>query len=88
MTKFKIGDMVKVVNYGHRLLMGPDMQLQGYPYKWDMRPEVVGQTGIVTTAEETQGRSQYVVEGPSKHAWYDDDQLELVYRPDYPELAE
>lgn len=89
MTKFKIGDMVKVVNYGHLILMSPEMLSQtSFPIiggKWvDIDKDVVGQTGIVVEAQVTQERSQYAVKGPSKHAWYDDGQLELIYRPEYP----
>lgn len=85
MTKFKIGDMVRVVNYGHPILMSPDMLAQtSFPViggRWvDIDKDVVGQTGVVVEAQVTQGRSQYAVEGPSKHAWYDDEQLELIYK--------
>lgn len=77
MTKFKLGDQVKVINYGNLIN-------QGYPDQWDMCPEVVGQTGIISQAEVVQGESHYAIDNIiGKHAWYNDDQLELIYRPEY-----
>lgn len=73
MSKFQVGDQVKVVNYGSLV----------WPYNeppYDIHPELVGEVGIIATVD---GNS-YAIDGiPGKHAWYDDGQLELVVRPEY-----
>jgi len=124
-SKFKIGDKVKVVKYGHlmfkskknyqeesdfyakyrvklendilRMLFGKDVpqeSVEGVKGKsepdniyletedmwWiDTSPELVGQEGVVCKVALTQGRFQYAVdEIKGKHAWYDENQLELI----------
>lgn len=68
-AKFGIGDKIKVVNYGHRPSMGT----------FDMSASAVGKEGLVCEVTNTQGVWQYAVEGiPEKHAWYKEDQLEMI----------
>ncbi len=70
MAKFKIGDKVKVVEYGHIIFSCFD----GTTKAIDINPKVIGKKGIVT--EILQGT--YALDGiPEKIAWYKDDQLEL-----------
>lgn len=83
MTKFKVGDQVKVVGYGHCVITG--INESGTDAKIiDLSPEAVGQIGIISQAREVQRIDQYAIEGiKGKHAWYQNGQLELVYRPKY-----
>ena len=68
--KFKIGDKVKVKDYGHIIFSCFD----GNKTATDISPEVVGKTGIVTEILH----NTYALSGiPEKIAWYKDDQLEL-----------
>lgn len=77
-NKFDIGDKVKVVGYGS--LMWTNHGDGKVTYK-DMRPEMVGQTGIVSIAKECQGMWNYaLVKIEGKSAWYNEDQLEMVNR--------
>lgn len=70
--KFKIGDQVRVVNYGHHIRGIKN----GLIEKIDINPEVVGKVGTVSVVSSG---NQYAVEGiPGKHAWYNEDQLELT----------
>lgn len=86
---FNIGDKVRIVNYGHPLWVpqewidkgwakGPAIGKTDTHTIIDTSPELVGQEGVVCNAHETQGRPTYAMQGPSKHAWYEEDQLELV----------
>lgn len=94
MTKFKVGDQVKIINYGHPFWWNPKsgipklnlpiIQENESLTVFDMSPELVGQIGIISQATTTQEIDQYAIEGiKHKHAWYTNDQLELVYRPQY-----
>lgn len=88
MNKFKVGDKVRVVKYGHPLWESKkDPQPCSFPIIqesesggcWikDMSPELVGQIGVVDEVSLTQGRYQYGIDGiKGKHAWYNEDQLE------------
>lgn len=45
----------------------------------DMSPDIVGQEGLICKAEVVQNSPHYAIEGiKGKHAWYHEDQLELV----------
>ncbi len=79
MTKYKLGDQVKIVNYGH-LYFGEESK-----QAVDIAPHSIGQIGIVTEAEKVLGVDKYSLAMPSncKQSWYDNGQLELVYRPSY-----
>lgn len=75
-AKFGIGDKVKVVNYGSQLISYRD----GSWFVQDMLPEIVGKEGIIDHVSETQkDYIQYSIDGiPRKHAWYVEQQLEMV----------
>lgn len=80
-TKFRLGDQVRVVNYT-RWWVHYDKETD----KWSRveTHETVGQVGIVREAHKTQGIDSYALADiKGKVAWYDNDQLELVYRPFY-----
>ena len=93
MSKFKIGDQVKIVNYGglgcisrriyeeHKSAYSPIVLKDDgvNTIVIDTCRDVIGATGVISKVED----GNYAIEGPSKHAWYDDGQLELVYRPKY-----
>src|SRR5690349_20339562 len=90
-TKFRLGDKVRVVNYGHLICSTkedmPTLNIisieKGLVY-YDMNHDLVGKIGIIDNAHQTQGIDRYSINGiPTKHAWYDNQQLELIYRPDY-----
>jgi hypothetical protein len=73
--KFKIGDMVKVVNYRSVFWHCKD----GKTFEMDSCPDLIGKVGIVVKATETQNINQYAIEGiPEKYAWYNEEQLEMV----------
>lgn len=85
--KFKIGDRVKVVNYGHAVWSCcDDMALplirpassKDDSWVFDMNRAVVGKKGIVV---EVLDSGSYALSGiPEKTAWYNEDQLQLVPR--------
>jgi hypothetical protein len=94
-TNFKLGDQVRVVKYGH-LIWRNKLETIEFPLRFpiisedentlvlDMSPEMVGQVGIINTTSKTQGIDSYSLSGlKGKCAWYNNDQLELVYRPTY-----
>lgn len=90
-NKYKIGDKVTIVNYGHLMwintkLMQTDyyekmtaLKEDGY-FKWyDMQPELVGKKGVVNKVTNTQNKPKYGLSGiAGKSAWYDEEQLELI----------
>ena len=43
-----------------------------------MSPELVGQEGFIDKVTKTQGEYKYAINGLSKYAWYNEDQLEKV----------
>lgn len=81
---FKIGDKVRVVNYGHLVTMKeqyaksmsfPIYKKEGKNWMMDMCPEAVGKKGTVESLLD----GKYAINGiKEKHAWYDDGQLELI----------
>jgi hypothetical protein len=89
--KYKVGDEVVIVGYGHRFWSYDPVPGCNFPvlydnkeegYKvYDMSPELVGQKGTIDDAHLTQGIPTYSVNGPTKHAWYDEQQLELLSAP-------
>lgn len=86
-SKFKVGDEVVIVKFGHRfwsyedqssyakLLFKCDEEKYGV---YDALPELVGQKGIIDGVNLCQGRYSYSLTGPNKHAWYDEQQLEKI----------
>ena len=80
-TKFLLGDQVKVVNYGHWRI---DYDENKGWSKVDTSKGIIGKVGIISEVSLIQDIAYYAIEGISgKHAWYQDNQLELVYRPSY-----
>lgn len=84
-SKFKVGDKVRVIRYGHPFwswqkipgakLLSKDKS----PYWYDMSPDLVGKEGTICKVTSTQGDIQYAINGISgKYAWYDEEQLEKV----------
>lgn len=72
--KFGIGDKVKIVKYGHAARFSDKSG-------WDMIPQIVGKEGLVSEVLLSQGEYSYSVKGiPEKHAWYYEDQLEMINR--------
>jgi len=88
--KYRVGDSVKIVKYGHPVwehkAAYPD------PYKGrcpiifeneqfrvlDIAPELIGRSGIVVIATLTQGQAMYSIDGIG--SWYVNNQLELIDR--------
>lgn len=74
LPKYSIGDRVQITKYGHIIWSQKDGAV-------DMAPELVGQTGIVSNISgpllysDGSNRWSYALEGPNKHAWYQEDQL-------------
>ena len=87
-SKFKKGDKVRVVKYGHPVWSYDNMETvfpiisenKEIGFKiYDMHSELVGQTGTVSKVTKIQGQFEYSLEGiPSKTAWYDEEQLERI----------
>ncbi len=77
--KYKEGDKVKIVHWGHPLHQLKSIKTS-FPvigpinddYQWvDMSPEIVGKTGTIDGVTMTQGTPNYSIEGiPEKDAWY------------------
>jgi hypothetical protein len=81
-NKFKLGDRVRVVNYGAKLLTSINLSKENFgeklksPQIIDPMPYLIGKAGIIEQVSSTGG---YAIEGiPEKYAWYDEQQLELI----------
>lgn len=89
-SRYKAGDTVKVVNYGHLFWEHKNVKVKlDFPIVYedehvlwkDMSPEIIGKTGIISEVKKIQGQYEYCIEGiPEKHAWYYEDQLEMVIK--------
>lgn len=91
-SKFKIGDKVRIVRYGHLLWSSKNHEspmVTGFPVIFeddtftyhDMRPELLGKKMIVVEVSICQGKSGYVLDnegGSDRMAWFSDQQLELI----------
>jgi|WetSurSiteA1Bulk_404760.scaffolds.fasta_scaffold16732_4 hypothetical protein len=87
-AKFKVGDEVRIIKYGS-LIWSYEKEMYkkyktgdedpGKPIWYDINPELVGQKGIVTKVNKTQGEYFYILKGPVKCAWYNEDQLKAVF---------
>lgn len=73
-AKYKIGDRVRVVNYGHQIFRNK----KGKMIPIDMSPEHIGRDGIVVEISMTNDIPKYAIHGPNKKSWYYEDQMELV----------
>lgn len=71
----KIGDKVRVVNYGHII-----HRFNGEGWTpVDILPSIVGKTGTIREVDIVQGERHYALKGiPQKEAWYYEDQLEKI----------
>lgn len=87
MSKFNVGDKVRIVKYGSWMWVNKkEVQPTDWPligekenvYIYDWNSELVGQEGIVTQVTKPQNLYQYSLHGPNTVAWYDEEQLELV----------
>lgn len=92
-SKFKIGDKVKIVNYGHlmwvsksnterlaNITMPKVYEDDTFEY-FDMAPELVGQKRVVRDISLCQGRFDYALcneDGSGYIAWLSEKQLELI----------
>lgn len=86
--KYKIGDKVKIVKYGHLIWEHKNAEIcLSFPvYKefdnyriLDMKQHLIGQIGIIDTINIVQGMPQYALSGINgKHAWYNEKQLKLM----------
>jgi len=87
MSKFKIGDKVRIINYGHPIWENkkyPEYKPMSLPtisetenVRWcDMRPDLVGREDIVDQVTNTQGRPKYSL--LKNGAWFLDENLEMV----------
>lgn len=85
-SKYKVGDKVEIVNYGHIIWQSKhsgeakmDLKLHSEDkdiWFFDSNPELIGKVGIIT--KKTQ-RGAYSIDGiPGKSAWYGEDQLKLI----------
>ena len=88
-AKFKKGDKVKVIKYGHLIWehKSSEALVSAFPTVFeddtfrylDMCPVEVGKTGTVTKISLVQGIYNYTLKGQvNKKAWYDEQQLELI----------
>ena len=89
MNEIKIGDKVKIINYGHLLMIfknSPEASTSLPVYKenekikWvDMCSSIIGATGIVQKIIKTQGIPKYSLSGINgKTAWFMENQLKLI----------
>lgn len=78
MPKFKIGDKVKIVNFGHWIVDHKD----GLWSSRDIEPQLVGKTGIIREVSDKgdNGVSYALkpIDFKGKEAWYNERQLELM----------
>ena len=86
---FGVGDMVRVINYGHPIWVSKKeseafecfpLISRGENGDWrDINPKIVGESGIIEKCESVQGIYKYAISGiPGKHAWYDEKQLKMA----------
>jgi hypothetical protein len=87
-AKFSIGDKVKIINYGAMCWISSEFAFSSKGLKTlkeegdyiicDTYPELVGKEGIISEVTKTQGEWQYAINGLTKYAWYDEEQLEMI----------
>lgn len=81
--KYNTGDRVRIVNYGHKISVHPEMlhympkcpvigKDQSGGYVIDIDPRLIGREGII----EKEFMGEYSIKGIG--AWYNPDQLELI----------
>ena len=73
-SKFKIGDRVMIVKYGHPAYVQNENMKK---VMFDTAPNLVGKVGTIDQTKEVKGEYVYALEGiKEKYAWYDAEQLE------------
>lgn len=82
----EVGNKVKIINYGHLIyITAEEYKIDSFPLiktypsgieVRDMSPELVGQEGVVS--EVSNDGDQYMLSGPKKAGWYNEEQLELI----------
>ena len=84
MTKYKVGDKVRIVNYGHKVWMyqkmvdGKIIELDEVEW-YDMCPERVGMLATIRKVTVTQGIDKYgLTTELGNISWFHNNQLELV----------
>jgi len=89
---YKIGDKVRIVNYGHLMWTIqnqpnessfietlPVSVIYGDLVWFDVNHGIVGKEGVVSDVSITQGVPQYSIKGiPEKNSWYSEGQMELI----------
>lgn len=89
--ELNIGDTIEIVNYGHPMWVTkggheyeifkdhPRLSESEKTIIIDMHPEYIGQKGIIKEKSKNQnGGYEYSINGTSKSAWWNEDQLKLV----------
>lgn len=87
--EFKVGDKVEIINYGTLFGVHVDLlyrfrsitlyETQGDIVYIDMDTGLIGQQGVVMQSEDTpEGVKRYAIAGPSKYAWFFEDQMRLI----------
>ena len=49
----------------------------------DLNPEYIGKRVVIDKVSTVGGRPTYAARGLNKHAWWNEDQFKLIYRPSY-----
>ena len=91
MGKYKTGDKVRIVNYGHLIwiheneIMNYDKSIgvflgkNGFMHWYDIRPEKIGRIYVVANENDMGGSYQLNnLDGSYGFAWADEKQLELI----------
>jgi len=75
-TKFKIGDRVMVIKYGHLGHISSFQSGSIVSSAYDTIPSIVGKVGTISQATKAKGVDKYAIDGiEAKYAWYDNEQL-------------
>ena len=85
-SKFKKGDKVKIVKYGHLIWehKSSEALISAFPVVFedenlrylDLEPEIVGKKDIITKIQQVQGKYSYSLR--KLGSWYSEQQLELI----------
>ncbi len=93
-TKFKIGDKVEIVNYGHLIFYAGNSGIEydilsrtcpvvaildNGTKAFDLNPKLIGEQGVIKEVDDSDETvTKYALDGLNKASWYNDDQLQLV----------
>ena len=87
--KFKIGDQVRIVKYGHRIWVSEElvngvMKVYDKPKVIDISFDLVGNVGIIIKlSSDTKFRTYGIHFPEGDNFWFHHAQLELIHRPAY-----